>query len=142
MRENEWESLLGRVGLFEGLSDKSLAKIAREMKESRFAAGDVVIEQGSGGGEGLMYIVIEGTADVSVHGTVIGRYGPGDHFGEMSLLDGGPRSATVTATSDLRLGGLASWSLRPLLREEPEIAIHIIQVLAGWVRAKNAQLTG
>ena len=58
----------------------------------------------------------------------------------MSLLDGSPRSATVTATSDVLLAGLASWHLRSVVIEEPTIAMHLIEVLARRLRAANADL--
>jgi CRP-like cAMP-binding protein len=56
------------------------------------------------------------------------------------VLDGSPRSATVVATSDLQTYGLTSWNMRALLREEPDIALHVIETLAERLRTKNAEL--
>ena len=135
--EADWVAVLGGVELFAGLPEKALRRIARQVKEMHFAAGSVILEEDSGGGFGRMYVVLEGSAKAEVDGTPVGEYRPGDHFGEMSLLDGGPRSATVTAISDLSLAGLASWNLRPILMEEPSIAIHLIEVLAQRLREAN-----
>ena len=135
--EADWVAVLGGIELFVGLPEKALRRIARQVKEMRFAAGSVILEEDSEGGLGRMYVVLEGSARAEVDGAPVSEYGPGDHFGEMSLLDGGPRSATVTAISDVSLAGLASWNLRPILMEEPSIAIHLIEVLAKRLRAAN-----
>ena len=99
--ETDWVAVLGGIELFAGLPEKALRRIARQVKEMRFAGGSVILEEDSEGGLGRMYVVLEGSARAEVDGTPVGEYGPGDHFGEMSLLDGGPRSATVTAISDV-----------------------------------------
>ena len=75
----------------------------------------------------------------SVGGVDLAQYGAGDYFGEMSLLDGQPRSATVTATSPLSTMGLTSWSMRSLITENPEIAQHVIEVLVARLRATDAR---
>src|SRR4051794_32526327 len=110
---------LRRVSLFGGLSDKSLAGVAAEMNTYTFAEGDVVFEQEDSGRFGRLYVVIDGEASASVGGAELAKYGPGDYFGEMSVLDGSPRSATVTATSPLRTMGLTSWGMRSLIKEHP-----------------------
>jgi CRP-like cAMP-binding protein len=86
-----------------------------------------------------MYLVLEGTALASIGGAELATYGPGDYFGEMSVLDGSPRSATVTAASALRTMGLTSWSMRALIKEHPEIAQHVIEVLVARLRATDAR---
>jgi CRP/FNR family cyclic AMP-dependent transcriptional regulator len=135
--EADWIEILGTIDLFAGLPEKALRRIAKQVKEVQFANGATILEEDTGGTLGRMYMVVDGTARAEVNGMEVGTYGPGDHFGEMSLLDGGPRSATVVATSDISLAGLASWNLRPILMEEPSIAIHLIEVLASRLRAAN-----
>jgi CRP/FNR family transcriptional regulator, cyclic AMP receptor protein len=130
---------LRRVSLFGGLSDKSLAGVAAEMNTYTFAEGDVVFEQDDSGRFGRLYVVIEGEASGSVNGVELAKYGPGDYFGEMSVLDGSPRSATVTATAPLRTVGLTSWGMRSLIKEHPEIAQHVIEVLVARLRATDAR---
>jgi CRP-like cAMP-binding protein len=135
--DDEITGALGKVSLFAGLDEKALRSIAEQTKPFSFGAGDAVIDADASGRFGRLYIVVSGTADAIVGDAVVATFGPGDYFGEMSVLDGSPRSASVVATSDLETYGLAAWNMRSLLREEPEIALHVIQTLAGRLRAQN-----
>lgn len=135
--DDEWANVIGKLEMFQGLPKKSLTMISRSMKEQSFRSGATVLEEGTEGNMGRMYIVLSGSAQAEVEGRKVADYGPGDHFGEMSLLDGGPRSATVTATSELTVASLASWNFRPILLEEPSIAVHLIEVLARRLRESN-----
>ena len=128
---------LANVGLFGGLDNAALKRIAAQTKTFSFSAGAPVIDADASGKFGRLYVVASGTANAMIGDDVVAEFGPGDYFGEMSVLDGSPRSAGVVATSDLEAYGLAAWNLRALLREEPDIALHIIQTLAGRLRAKN-----
>lgn len=128
---------LGKVSLFAGLDSRALRSIAEQTKSFTFGSGDAVIDADASGRFGRLYIVVSGTADAIVGDDVVASFGPGDYFGEMSVLDGSPRSASVVATSDLETYGLAAWNMRALLREEPEIALHVIHTLAGRLRAQN-----
>jgi CRP-like cAMP-binding protein len=76
-----------------------------------------------------------------VHGETVATFGPGDSFGEMSVLDGQPRSAAVVATTELETLGLSSWNMRALLREEPEIAMSVITELVARLRAADQGAT-
>jgi len=141
MAEKSFIRALGDVELFSDLPNDALGRLANEMREYRYSDGEVIVKQGEGGQLGRMFVVLDGTAQADVDGTIVGTYSVGDEFGEMSLLDGSPRSATVTATSDVLLAGLASWHLRSVIIEEPTIAMHLIEVLARRLRAANADLT-
>jgi CRP/FNR family cyclic AMP-dependent transcriptional regulator len=137
---DELAAALRGVDLFADLPESSLADLASQMRVSRFADGDRVIVEDTGGSMGRMFVVLRGTARAEHDGTTVATYGPGDHFGEMSLLDGKPRSATVVATSELTAATLASWNLRAALVEEPTIALHLIEALAARLRAANEHL--
>ena len=89
--DHELIEFLRRVSMFGGLSDKSLAGIASEMNTYTFTDGDIVFEQADSGRFGRLYVIIEGTAAATVGGVELAEYGPGDYFGEMSVLDGSPR---------------------------------------------------
>ncbi len=138
--ESDVNQALKGVPLFAGLSDKSLRSIASQMKSYEFSPGSVIIEENTEGKLGRMYVILSGQAEVLIDGKPVAQYGPGDHFGEMSVLDGSPRSATIRATTDVTTMGLSSWNLRALIKEEPEISLHIIEVLVARLRAVNAKL--
>jgi CRP/FNR family cyclic AMP-dependent transcriptional regulator len=130
---------LKRVHLFDDLPDKTLKVVASQVRRFDYSSGDLVIEEEASGKFGRMYVILSGTADAKTNDETIASLGPGDLFGEMSMLDGGPRSATIVATSELSTIGLSSWNVRALLRENPDLALHIIHVLATRLRAANAR---
>jgi CRP-like cAMP-binding protein len=125
------------VGLFQGLDDKALARIAQQTKPYSFATGDTVIDADASGRFGRLYVVVSGTAEALIHGETVASFGPADHFGEMSVLDGSPRSATIVATSELQTLGLSAWNMRTLMSEQPEIAMHVIETLVSRLRKLN-----
>ncbi len=128
---------LRNVNLFAGLDDRTLGRILQQTKPYRFGAGDAVIDQDASGRFGRLYVIMTGTAEARVDDRAVASFGPGDYFGEMSVLDGSPRSAAIVATSELETLGLSAWNMRTLLREEPEIALHVIDTLAKRLRAVN-----
>jgi CRP-like cAMP-binding protein len=123
---------LKRVPLFAGVRDKELGRLAKAMRESRFNEGDAVTTEGR---SGVGFFLIEhGNATVSLRGEIVRTLGPGDHFGEIALIDEGPRSATVTATTDLRCRGLAAWEFKAFVQEHPEVAWPLLETLASRLR--------
>ena len=128
---------LREVSLFAGLDDRTLGRIAQQTKRYEFAAGSSVIDADASGRFGRLYIVVSGEAAAAIGDEEVASYGPGGYFGELSVLDGSPRAATVTATTDLDTVGLSAWNLKALLREEPDIAIHVIESLTAMLRAAN-----
>jgi CRP-like cAMP-binding protein len=107
-------------------------QIARLLKERRFQKGETVILEGSGAA--AFFLIDSGEATVSQKGVVLRTMGPGDHFGEIALIDGGPRTATVTAATDLVCYGLTFWEFRPLIERNGTIAWKILQELAKRLR--------
>ncbi len=126
---------LGSVPLFKGLSQKDLEKILDRTKESFHVAGDVVIDEGKAGIG--FHLILEGSASVVRNGRTAARLGPGDFFGEMALVDDGPRSATVLAATDLTTVVLSKWEFRPLLKDHPEMAWSMIEHLVHRVREEQ-----
>ena len=124
---------LQRVGLFADMDRRQAEQIARLLMERRFAKGETVIVEGSGGA--AVYLIASGQATVSHDGNAVTTLGPGDHFGEIALIDGGRRSATVTAASDLVCYGLTFWEFRPLVERNGTIAWKLLQALAKRLRA-------
>jgi CRP-like cAMP-binding protein len=126
------EKLAG-VPLFSRLAKRDRERLAERMKPRSWSEGDTVIEEGRGGAG--FWVVESGNATVSVRGRMVASLGPGDHFGEIALLDDGPRSATVTAATDLRCNGIVAWEFGPFLQEHPEVAWPMMQSLAAMVRS-------
>ena len=126
---------LRRVQLFADMDRREAEQIARVIKERRFAKGETVIMEGSGGA--AFFFIESGEAKVSRKGVEIATLGPGDHFGEIALIDGGPRSATVTAMSDLVCYGITFWEFRPLVEKNGTMAWKLLQALAKRLRTAD-----
>ena len=127
---------LQRVELFAGMDRRQTEQIARLLKERPFKKGETVIVEGTGGA--AFFIIEFGKATVSSKGIDIATLGPGDYFGEVALIDGGPRSATVTAATDLVCYGLTFWEFRPLVEKNGTIAWRLLQALAKRLRTPSA----
>jgi CRP-like cAMP-binding protein len=130
---------LSQVPLFEGCTQKDLQTIARVVKDIDHRRGTVIAREGEPG-IGL-FVIADGSADVTIGGSKKATLGPGDFFGEIALLDGGPRTATVTATSDVKLLGLTEWVFRGLMQEHPSIAVKTLQAMAGRLRKATKDAT-
>jgi CRP/FNR family transcriptional regulator, cyclic AMP receptor protein len=131
---------LKQTTLFSGLTDDELGSVMGAAKERRFPAGEVIIEEGAAG-RGF-YLLVEGTAQVRKGDVVLADFGPGDYFGEMSLLlDDTPRTATVLATSDVVCLVIASWDLRALIATHPDIGVGMMGELLKRLRNTDAAVT-
>jgi CRP/FNR family transcriptional regulator, cyclic AMP receptor protein len=124
--------MLRKVPLFVGLDEKELQEIANSMRERRFSAGDTVTQEGAGGVG--FFVVEEGRADVSVGGETKGSVGPGDYFGEIALINESPRTATLTAATDMVCYGMTPWDFRPLVESNSTIAWKLLTAMAEKMR--------
>jgi hypothetical protein len=124
--------VLPAVPLFAGLSERDVEQLAPLFKARGFAAGETVIREGSGGA--AFYLIDSGQASVTIHGDEVATLGPGDHFGEIALIDEGERMATVTAVTDLVCHGLTYWEFRPLVQENGTIGWKLLQSMAKMLR--------
>jgi CRP/FNR family transcriptional regulator, cyclic AMP receptor protein len=135
---------LERVPLFSGLSDDQLCRVAGISRIVELRAETVLTQMGAPGDS--FFVMIDGRASVQTQVGVGDPLQPGDFFGEMSLLDGEPRSATITATTDVRLLVVERAHFWRLLDETPEVTRRILGVLSRRVRrleqAANALLRG
>jgi CRP/FNR family transcriptional regulator len=124
--------MLRKVPLFAGLDEKELQEIANSMRERRFSAGDTVTQEGAGGVG--FFVVEEGRADVTVGGETKGSVGPGDYFGEIALINESPRTATLTARTDMLCYGMTPWDFRPLVETNSTIAWKLLTAMAEKMR--------
>lgn len=123
---------LAQVPIFSGCSKKELQTIARAVRPIEHEAGTVIAQEGEPGAG--LFVIDSGSADVTIGGRKVNHLEAGEFFGEMALLDGGPRTATVTAKTDITLFVLTEWVYRGLLSEHPSIAIRTLEAMAGRLR--------
>ena len=137
MNRDDKVEMLRRVPLFSGCTSDELRQVTHLMTEVDVEAGHVLVREGAGTPE--FFIIGEGTASVTRHGKQIGSVGPGDFFGEISIIDGGPRTATVTATSPMRINVATHREFVGLLDSVPEIARNLLPTLTRRIRDARAE---
>jgi CRP-like cAMP-binding protein len=131
--------ILARAPLFEGLPKTNLRKIADASSSASPRAGDRLMTEGQPGS--TFYVIIEGSAKATKGGRTVKRFGPGDFFGEMAILTSSPRSATIVAETDLVCLVLSAANLRRVLKEEPAIAMRMLDELAERLAAQDRAYT-
>jgi CRP/FNR family cyclic AMP-dependent transcriptional regulator len=126
---------LEQVPLLEELTKRDRQHLAKSLKERTFRSGqEIVVEGRTGVG---FFIILEGKAAVTIGGRLIQVLGPGDYFGEMALLDGGERTATITSDGELRCATMTSWAFKSFVLDNPKVAWALLQTLAQRVRASR-----
>jgi CRP/FNR family cyclic AMP-dependent transcriptional regulator len=121
-----------QVPLFAELQPHALEQVARLFKKRRFAEGETVTKEGSGGA--AFFLIESGEAAVTVRGKPRPSLTAGDHFGEIALIDGKQRSASITAITELVCYGLTYWDFQPLVQENPAVAWGLLQSVAKMLR--------
>ena len=137
LHERHSDGALRRVSFFDGWTDDELEHFERIIDRARFQAGNVLITEGRSGQAFL--VLTAGEAEVSREGKAFLRLEPGDHAGEMSLLDGSPASATVVAISDVEALVLYQRDFDNLLETIPSLGRRLLASLARWVRETARQ---
>jgi len=120
------------VPLFAGLPKRALQRLAKEADELEFEPGAHLVEEGLLGE--TLFVVIQGKAKVVRRGRRVGSVLPGDFFGELSTIDGGPRTATVVAETPMRVLRLFRATLRKVLQDDPALAIKILDGIVRRIR--------
>ena len=136
MAQSDVARMLSQIDLFEGLSGRQLKQLAGRAKEVRHDPGQPVTSEGN---VALgFHLILDGEATVTQGGTVLRRLGPGDHFGEISMIDGRPRSATVTAATRVRALVVPHLAFVELLDREPSFAKELLLALCRRLRELEA----
>jgi CRP/FNR family transcriptional regulator, cyclic AMP receptor protein len=130
--------MLEKSVLWSGLSKKDLKAIVKLSKERTYETGHVIVQKGEGGVG--FYLILEGSVEIRSDGTTIAKLGPGQFFGEMSVIDNQPRSADVVAIEPSRCLILSAWSFNALISENPKIALRMLQEFVRRLRSTNQAL--
>jgi CRP/FNR family cyclic AMP-dependent transcriptional regulator len=132
------EEFLARVPIFANCTSEEISAIAGVSQESFFQPGQIIVTQGTPGQ--AFYLILAGRVEILRDGTSLGAFGPGDFFGEMSLLDQAPRSATIRSLEQTECLMLSSWDFRSVLERHPSIAIKLLEVLSRRLRVADERL--
>jgi CRP/FNR family cyclic AMP-dependent transcriptional regulator len=135
------QELLAQVPLFSHLSRRQLRRLADSTTEQRYMEGARIVRQGEEGDS--FFVIIEGQADVSdKSGKSVNELVPGDFFGEISLLDGGVRTATVTSETPMRVLVLTRNAFRKIVSEDSAVATKLLEYAAGLLRRLERPVAG
>jgi CRP-like cAMP-binding protein len=134
--EADWAEVLGKLPLFSQLGKRQLRKIARHAQFGEFAPGDTVVSAGTRGDS--FYVILSGEA-MALRRPAAHTLGVGDYLGEIALLDGEPRSATVVATGELHVMRLPRKTFLELLEQDSTIARTMLAELGARVRGLERQ---
>jgi CRP/FNR family cyclic AMP-dependent transcriptional regulator len=131
--------MLSNVRLFSALNRKELTLVGKSADQATVAAGQPVVTEGSPGHE--FYLILDGSAVVRRNGRKVATLGPGDYFGELALLDGGIRSASVTAESELKVLVIAQREFFSVLDGVPAVTVKILANMAHRLREADVRAT-
>ncbi|MBI2972288.1 MAG: cyclic nucleotide-binding domain-containing protein [Armatimonadetes bacterium] len=123
---------LKKVPIFSALPPKELEWISRSMKERVYEPGAVIVKQGDPGVG--FFLVADGTVEVTHDGHKLREMGAGEFFGEMALMEERVRTATVTAKTQTRCLQLVRWDFRAMLKENPDLAVRMLEVVVRRLR--------
>ena len=138
MAKPKLEVALAAVPLFEGLSKRHLKKIAGAAEVVNYMAGHSIVREGEDGDS--FFVVLAGQAKVTVKGRTVNRVLPGDHFGEISLLDGGPRTASVVSETPMTMLMIRRRAFTKALEADPDLSISLMESLARMIRRVDRSL--
>jgi CRP/FNR family transcriptional regulator, cyclic AMP receptor protein len=136
LRKSDKVDLLSHLALFETCTKKELAQVASISVQCRRAAGTILTREGQEGG--LFFVILEGEVEVRRGNRKINTLGPGDVVGELSLIDGQARSASVHSVSDVELLEIADEDFMKLVRTSPKFVRNLLRALSLKVRQMDA----
>lgn len=131
--------MLQRTPLWSGLSKQDLKLIAKLSHDRKFESGYTIVTKGEAGIG--FYLILEGSVEVRSGGKTLSKLGPGQFFGEMSIIDNQPRSADVVAIEASRVLILSAWSFKTLISDNPKIALKMMQEFVRRLRNTDKSLS-
>lgn len=135
--DRELEKLIADVDLFRDLSKGQIKRLVRPSHETSHPAGKAVATEGLGAL--AFHLILEGSATVSKDGRELRTLGPGDYFGEISMIDGRPRSATVTAVEPMKALAIPHLDFQQVIDDDPGFARHLLTTLCARLREAEAR---
>jgi len=132
------EEFLARVPIFANCTTEEIQAISGVAQEGYFQPDQIIVTQGTPGQ--AFYLILSGRVEILRDGVSLGAFGSGDFFGEMSLLDSAPRSATIRALDHTSCLMLSSWDFKSLLERHPSIAIKLLEVLSRRLRVADERI--
>jgi CRP-like cAMP-binding protein len=137
LRKDAKVSLLARVPLFERCSKRDLAKIGSIAQEVEYPPGTLVVREGDAGSE--LFVVVEGEVDVRSGPRKLATLRPGNYFGEIALITGSPRTATVTTGTHVRALVIKGRDFHKLLQDSPEIQFKVLQEIGERLEERSSR---
>lgn len=138
MEEKKVITLLRKTPIFAKTSEASLEAMLKSAVQKTVKAGTKIVEKGQSGVG--FYLILAGEAEVADDGKKLADLRPGSFFGELSVIDGAPRTADVVAKSDVTCLVVTQWAMRSLISSHPEIALSMLEELCKRLRATNKEL--
>ena len=137
-KKSDQLSALRAVSLFSSMSDRDLKAVLAGCREELYSDGQAIVREGTPGGP--FFLIVEGKAKLTVGGKKRASYGPGDYFGEIALIDKGPRAGTIVAEGNVKALAIASWDFLALCEQDFKIAHNVMVGMAKLIRTidKNA----
>jgi CRP-like cAMP-binding protein len=136
---NDLVEMLEKASLWSGLDRKDLRFILQLSKERKYGTGDLIVQKGEG--DVGFYLIVSGSVEIKSNGTILSTLAPGQFFGEMSVIDNQPRSASVVAKEPTTCLVLSAWSFNALITKHPKIALKILQEFVRRLRNTDKALS-
>jgi len=131
--------MLEKSPMWSGIGKQDFKAIVKVAKQQKFESGDAIVKKGEEGAG--FYLVLDGAVEIRSNGNTLSRLGPGQFFGEMSIVDAQPRSADVVAVEPSRVLVLSSWAFKSLVSERPRIAVKMLQEFVRRLRNTDRALS-
>jgi CRP-like cAMP-binding protein len=137
MAKDRYLARLSEVPMFQALTQRDLRTLGRRGDTVGIEAGDVLVREGSRGNE--FYVIVDGKAEVTRGSKMVAKLGPGDYFGELAVLDPGPRDATVTATDSGQVFVIGRREFHAVVTEVPQLAWKVMIGMARRLHEADAR---